>query len=117
MLGWVWFDLLFGRRYRIVLGRDHLADTKLTAYHIGGPSIWMLVTTLASAVLMRWLSSSALGAAIGFGALIGFGLLGATAVNMAINPRIPRPLAYGFLSASYFALASVIVAVVLVLVG
>ncbi|MBB3937290.1 DUF1761 domain-containing protein [Aureimonas phyllosphaerae] len=84
---------------------------------IAGPSLCMLVTTVTSAVLMPAIGVATLGGAIGFGALVGVGYLGSTAVNMAINPLVLRPLAYGFLSASYFLVASILISIVLFLVG
>lgn len=117
MLGWIWFDLLFGRAYAVVLGREYPPAQKPRALYIAGPSLCMLVTTIAIAILMSALAVPTLSRAIGLGLLIGVGLLGTTAVNMGINPNIPRPLAYGFLSASYFVVSSVVISIVLFLFG
>lgn len=117
MLGWLWFDLLFGRTYAVVLGRDQLPPSKPAPLYFVGPSICMLVTTMALAVLMRWLAVPTLPQAAGLGVLVGVGLLGSTAVNMGINPNIPRPLSYGFLSASYFLASSILICVLLFSVG
>lgn len=116
MLGWIWFDLLFGRAYAVVLGREYPPAQKPGALYIAGPSLCMLVTTIAIAILSA-LAVPTLSRAIGLGLLIGVGLLGTTAVNMGINPNIPRPLAYGFLSASYFVVSSVVISIVLFLLG
>lgn len=117
MLGWVWFGVLFARLYAGLLGRDFVAGEKMPPLFIAGPSICMLMTTITSAFLMPALGVSTLPGAITFGLIIGIGYLGATAVNMGINPNIPRPLAYGFLSASYFLIASVLICIVLHVVG
>lgn len=117
MLGWLWFDLMFGRTYAVVLGRVHPPESKPTPIYFVGPSLCMLVTTVALAVLMRWLAIATLSEAIGLGALVGVGFLGSTAVNMGINPNIPRPLPYGFLSAGYFVTSSVLVCVLLHVIG
>lgn len=117
MLGWVWFALLFARTYAAVLDRPYEPGAKMPPLYIVLPSLCMLVTTIVSAWLMRALGIATLGDAIGFGLAIGAGYLGSTAVNMAINPLIPRPLAYGFLSASYFLVASVVISIVLFLIG
>lgn len=117
MLGWVWFAVLFARLYATVLERPYEAGAKMPPLYIVGPSLCMLVTTIASAWLMRAIGIASLDGAIGFGAAVGVSYLGSTAVNMAINPLVPRPLAYGFLSASYFLVASVLISVVLYLFG
>ena len=36
-----------------------------------------------------------IGEAVGFGTIVGVGYLSATAMNMAINPNISRPILYG----------------------
>lgn len=56
---------------------------------------------------------SSLGGAVGLGTLIGAGLLSATAMNMAINPNVPRPIIYGLLSSGYFFVASILISIVL----
>ncbi|MDU7520907.1 MAG: DUF1761 domain-containing protein [Roseomonas mucosa] len=117
MLGWVWFAVLFARAYAAVLGRPHVPGARMPLLFVAGPSLCMIVTTVASAWFMRVLGIATLGGAVAFGAAVGVGYLGSTAVNMAINPLVPRPLAYGFLSAAYFLVASVLVGVVLFLVG
>lgn len=53
MLGWLWFDLMFGRTDAVVLGRVHPPASKPTPAHYFDPSICMLVTTVVLAVLMR----------------------------------------------------------------
>ena len=117
MLGWVWFAVLFARAYAGVLDRPYEPGAKMPPLYIVGPSLCMLATTIASAWFMRALGIATLGGAIAFGVAVGVGYLGSTAINMAINPLVPRPLAYGFLSASYFLVASVLISVVLYLVG
>ncbi len=117
MLGWVWFAVLFGRAYAAVLNRPYEPGAKMPPLFIAGPSLCMLVTTIASAWFMPAVGVATLTGAIGFGAAVGVGYLAPTAINMAINPLVPRPLAYGFLSAAYFLVASVLISVVLFLIG
>lgn len=112
-LGWVWFAVLFERTYAVVLGRADQPKTTMGALYIVGPSLCMLVTTLAIAALMAAQRISSLGGALGLGAIIGVGLLSATAMNMAINPNVPRPIIYGLLSSAYFFVASILISVVL----
>ncbi len=117
MLGWLWFDKLFGRRYKALLGRDPAGAGDPSPLYFAGPSLCMLVTTVAISVLMHWLAVDTLSQTIGLGLLVGVGLLASTAVNMGINPNIPRPLAYGFLSASYFTVASLMISILIFLIG
>ncbi|CAN5480524.1 hypothetical protein BH10PSE17_BH10PSE17_03130 [soil metagenome] len=77
----------------------------------------MLVTTIASAMLMNALRVDTIGEAVKFGATVGVGLLASTAVNMGLNPNIPRPIAYGLLSAGYFVTSSVVISVILFLLS
>jgi hypothetical protein len=116
MLGWVWFAVLFARAYAVVLNRPYESGAKMPPLFIVGPSLCMLVITVGSAWLMSALSIATLSGAIGFGTGVGVVYLGSTAVNMAINPLVARPLAYGFLSASYFVVASILISVVLLLI-
>ena len=113
VLGGVWFSAIFGKTYAAVLGRDYDPKAKLAPLFYAGPVICMLIIVVTSAFLMRALAISSLGTAAGFGAAVGFGYLGANAVNMGINPNIPRPIAYGMLSAGYFVLSSVLIGVTL----
>lgn len=116
-LGWVWFALLFERAYANVLGRADQPKTSMGALYIVGPSLCMLVTTVTIALLMAELHISSLSGAMGLGALVGAGLLSATAMNMAINPNVPRPIIYGLLSSSYFFVASILISTVLYLIS
>jgi hypothetical protein len=116
-IGWLWFAVLFGRTYAVVLGRDHLPPSKPSGLYFVGPSICALVTATALGVLMRLVGTSTLEQAVGIGTLVGVGLLGATSVNMGINPNISRPLTYGFLSAAYFAYSCIVACVLLHVVG
>lgn len=112
-LGWIWFALFFERTYASVLGRSDQPKTKMGALYIVGPSLCMLVTTVAIAMLMAAQRISSLGSAVGLGTIIGVGLLSATAMNMAINPNVPRPIIYGLLSSAYFLVASNLISIVL----
>jgi hypothetical protein len=117
VLGWVWFAVLFARAYARVLDRSFEPGAKMPPLFIAGPSLCMLVSTITSAFLMPAVGVATLPGAIGFGTLVGVGYLGSTAVNMAINPLVSRPLAYGLLSASYFVVASILISIVLFLAG
>jgi hypothetical protein len=53
--------------------------------------------------------------AAALGALVGLGYLGSTALNVAINPNMPRPLLYALVNVPYFFLSSIAIHVILVL--
>ncbi len=113
VLGGVWFGAIFAQAYAKVLGRIHDPKAKMSPLYYAGPMICMLATAVTSAFLMRRLGVASLGAAVGFGSIVGSGYLGASAVNMGINPNIPRPIAYGLLSAAYFFLSSILISTTL----
>ena len=117
LLGWIWFALLFARRYAAVLGRADQPETPMAPLYIVGPSLCVLVTTIGCAVMMAQLHVASLAEALRFGAIVGVCFVGTTAMNMAINPNIPRPIAYGLLSASYFLLSSLIISAILFLLS
>ncbi|KPC49633.1 DUF1761 domain-containing protein [Amantichitinum ursilacus] len=113
ILGGIWFAGIFGRQYAAVLGRADEPQGKMPPLYIVGPALCMLVTTCGCALLMQALQISSLAQALRFGGIVGVCGLAATAMNMAINPNIPRPLAYGVLSAGYFLLSSLIISAIL----
>lgn len=113
VLGGIWFSTIFGKVYATVLGRAYDPKAKMPPLFYAGPMICMLMTVITSAFLMRALGIASLGAAVEFGAVVGTGYLGANAINMGINPNIPRPIAYGLLSAGYFFLSSVLISMTL----
>jgi Protein of unknown function (DUF1761) len=115
-LGAVWFTLLFERPYAVVLGRERQPKAKMAPLYFVGPSLCVLVTTIASAILMSAERISSIGEAVGFGTIVGVGYLSATAMNMAINPNIPRPILYGLLSSGYFLVSSILISVIIYVV-
>lgn len=115
-LGAFWFTTLFERPYAAVLGRADRPKSKMPPLYFVGPALCVLVTTIASAFLMSARRFDSIGEAAGFGAIVGVGYLSATAMNMAINPNIPRPILYGLLSSAYFLAASILISVILYVV-
>lgn len=116
-LGGVWFAWLFARQYAVVLGRADAPKTAMSPLYFVGPSLCMLVTTIGSDLLMAAQGVSSLLDAVRFGAIVGVCFLATTAMNMAINPNIPRPIVYGVLSAGYFLVSSVIISTMLFLLS
>ncbi|MEA3536998.1 DUF1761 domain-containing protein [Rhizobium sp. CC-YZS058] len=116
VLGFLWFAVAFKRRYAVVLGRVGQPDA-MGPLFIVGPSICVFVTAFTIAYLMSAQRVASLREALGFGAVVGLGFLAATSMNMAINPNIPRPIAYGLLSSAYFFVSSVLISAVVYLVS
>lgn len=112
-LGFVWFALLFARQYAVVLGRVYEPNAKMPPLYFIGPALCVLLTAITSALLMSAQKIGSFGEALGFGAIVGVGYLSATAMNMAINPNIPRPIIYGLLSSAYFFVASIVISVII----
>jgi len=101
-LGALWFTRLFRVPYAAALGKDPSQKPDTSPIFYLGPLLCVLVTSLASAVLMQSLGIENLGDAALFGTIVGVGYLVATTFNVAINPNIPRPLLYGLVSGGYF---------------
>ncbi|APR78180.1 Hypothetical protein A7982_03527 [Minicystis rosea] len=114
VIGGLWFAVLFGKAYATVLGREHAPKAKPAPIFIVGPMVCSLITTITSAVLIRALHLTSLGDGIVFGALVGFGYFVATMTNTAINPNMPRPLAYSLVSGPFFFLTSIVTSLILV---
>jgi hypothetical protein len=114
MLGALWFTAIFGKCYAVALGREDAPKPKLTPIFIVGPFLWGLLTSIASALLMRALDIDNFGDGLLFGAIVGLGYLAATAVNTGINPNIPRPVLYGVICGSSHLVAGLILSLILV---
>lgn len=116
-LGGVWFMVLCKRQYAAALELEDVGDEKPSPLYIVGPFVCGAFTIATTAFLFRLLSVSSVGDALVLGAVIGLGLIGATTVNIAINPRFPRPFHYSLINVPYFLLGSLISAVILVAMG
>jgi hypothetical protein len=114
ILGAVWFTLFFNKQYRSSLGKENDQQKNVAPIFIIGPALCCLVITIASAMLMHSLQIDSIGKALQFAFLVGVGYLVANTVNIAINPNIPRPLYYSFISGTYHLVGIVIVTVILV---
>lgn len=114
VLGGIWFTALFPKPYALALGREREPKTKPAPIYLIGPLLCGIVTTVTSAWLITALHVDTTAGALAFGGLVGCGYMAATTVNTAINPNIPRPLFYGVVSGSYFAIAGVLTSVILV---
>ena len=114
LLGPLWYLLLFPKQYRVSLGRKPDEPQSSNPLFVVGPAVCALIITLTSAVLFYALNITTYGNAILFATLIGIGYLVANTVNIAINPNIPRPFLYGFVSGGYHLTGMLLVNLVLV---
>ena len=114
ILGALWFTLFFSKPYRTSLGKENDQQKKVAPIFIIGPALCCLVITIASALLMHSLQIDSIGNALQFALLVGVGYLVANTVNIAINPNIPRPLYYSFISGSYHLVGIIMVTIILV---
>jgi hypothetical protein len=117
VLGGLWFTAVFGKSYTVALGREGQPPFKMTPIFMAGPFLCGLVTCIAGAILIRALGIVSYGDAVTFGLIIGVGFLATTTVNTGINPNIPRPILYGVINGSYFLVAGMMIAVILVALG
>lgn len=113
MLGALWFTVLFGKFYKLSLGKAEETLPNKPIF-IVGPTLCMFVITVTTAILICRLNIGSIPEAIEFACIIGFGFLVANTVNIAINPNIPRPILYGTLSGAYHLLGILMVCIILV---
>lgn len=114
ILGALWFTLLFSKQYSISLGKQNDQPKKVAPVFIVGPAVCCLVITIASAILMYSLHINSIDNALYFATIVGIGYLVANTVNIAINPNIPKPFYYSFISGTYHLVGIFIVTIILV---
>ncbi len=114
VLGGLWFTLLFGKTYKISLGRkaDEVLPNK--PIFIIGPALCSLVIIIASAILIYALNIVSVNGAFEFAALVGLGFLVANTINIAINPNMPKPIHYGIISSAYHLVGITLVSIIIV---
>lgn len=115
VLGGIWFTVLFGKKYADTLGREYDPSEKPGLLFILGPMVCGAVMIIAMNLIASGLDIKTLKDAIYFGLIVGFGLVASTSINTAINPNIPRPLYYGFISGSFFVVTVTIISIILFL--
>lgn len=113
-LGAVWFTVLFGKWYKISLGKANENLQNSSPIFFVGPALCSLVVTITTAVLLYSLNINTYGEALSLATLVGVGYLFANTVMIAINPNMPRPLFYGLISGTYHLTAMMIVCSILV---
>ncbi|MBK8615122.1 MAG: DUF1761 domain-containing protein [Flavobacteriales bacterium] len=113
-LGAAWFTALFRKQYLFTLGRPANEPQSKDPIYFVGPMICNFLVILTTAILMQWLNITTYCAAFPFALLVGLGYLVTNTMNIAINPNMPRPIAYGVLTGAYHMVAMVLVCTVLV---
>ena len=96
-LGWLWFTVLFPNQYASTLDKLGLMPANPDPIYFYGPPFTILPTIITSALLMVLLNISSKKATMEFAFIIGLGYLVANTFDIAINPNIPHPMAYGLL--------------------
>lgn len=115
VLGGIWFLALFAKPYAIAVGKENSPPQKPKPIFLIGPFLCALIVAMTSAILMPLLHVDSFQGAVSYGGLVGLGYVGATALNVAINPSMPRPLLYALVNVPYFLLSSIATCVMLVL--
>jgi hypothetical protein len=108
-LGALWYMLLFPKLYRISLGRDPQEKASEALIFIIGPAVCALIIIISSAILLYALKISSIAELAQYVLVIGVGFLVTNTVNIAINPNIPRPFLYGFITGMYHLMGMVII--------
>lgn len=99
--GWLWFTVLFPNQYASTLDKLGMMPTKPDPIYFYGPALAILPTIITTALLMAVLNINTRKATIEFAFVIGLGFLVANTFNIAINPNIPHPMAYGLLVSGF----------------
>lgn len=117
VLGGVWFGALFAKPYARALGIEDRPESRPAPIFLIGPLVCGAVTSLTTALLLKALGVDDYPRAIVLGAVVGIGYIGATTVNIAINPLFPHPLRYALVNVPMFVIGSVMVSTILVAFG
>lgn len=112
IFGWLWFTVLFPNQYASTLDKFGMLTAKPDPIYFYGPALTILPTIITTALLMVVLNINTRKAAIELALVIGLGFLVANTFNIAINPNIPHPMAYGLLVGG-FQLISILVSCVI----
>lgn len=113
ILGCVWFAALFRKQYAQALGIAGRPPQKPGPLFIAGPLLCGALIVATTAFLLRALAITDYAGALALGAIVGSGYLGATTMNIAINPLFPRPFHYALLNVPFFLIGSLVSCVIL----
>ena len=101
LLGALWYMKLFPQLYKVSLGKANETLQNQSPLYIVGPGLCVLVIVIASAVLFYALGIHSYSDSLLFALLVGVGFLVSNTTNIAINPNIPRPFLYSFVTSTY----------------
>lgn len=113
ILGALCFTLFFSKPYKVSLGKENEEQKAVAPIFIVGPALCCFVITITSALLMNLLQINSVENALQFAVVVGVGYLVANTVNIAINPNIPKPLYYSFISGTYHLTGIILVCIIL----
>ena len=117
IFGGLWFTVIFGKKYSEALERPYDPKQKPTKIFIVGPLMCGFVSTIATAILIRWCNITTYEETLVFSLIVGLGLQVAVMTNTAINPNMPRPFAYSLVCGPYFLLICMFTSLTLVWYG
>lgn len=114
MLGALWFSpFVAGTYYDKALGFTRTKDMKWGVIYYIGPFMGCVISTFATAVLMRWCSVISMGEATKLGLIVGMGYGMVISITNAFNPNTPRPLMYGLATGGYHVIGNIMVSVLI----
>lgn len=117
MLGALWFVVLFKKKYMESLGWDSNKKLPQSPIFFIGPAVCTFIVTLSSAILIKAIPVETFSELLEFTVLAGLGYLVANTVNIAINPNMPRPIYYAFITGCYHLVGFFIASAVLYAIG
>jgi hypothetical protein len=101
LLGALWYVVLFAKPYKVSLGKANETLNNQSALFMVGPGLCVLVSILATTVLLYALHINSVSGALQLALVVGLGYLVTNTTNIAINPNIPRPLLYSAITSAY----------------
>lgn len=114
VLGALWFTLFFIKPYKAALGKANQDLNNKAPIYMVGPMVCTIVVTLATAILIQVLNIQTIAGAIELSLVVGVGYLVSNTFNIAINPNIPNPIAYGFITGSFHLIGITMASIILV---
>lgn len=92
-----------------MLGRNPKINPSQAPIYTIGPAICDFVVTVTSAILIYALNLNSLEDGLQFAFMAGVGYLFTNTINIAINPNILKPFAYGFITGGYHLVGIILV--------
>ncbi len=95
--GWLWFTVLFPNQYASSLGKLGMMPANPDPMYFYGPPLTILPTIITTGLFLVLLNINTKKTAFELAMILGLGFLVANTFDIAINPNIPHPMAYGIL--------------------